>query len=462
VSKIFHVAVREFLATVATKAFVISLVVLPLIVLISVVGMKTLFTPEAPRVEGEVAVIDPTAVVYEGLRDYLRPERIAERRDDFEDKLKEQMTDGMLLPADSPAVAEARERVLSVMIGDVPSFEVVELDREADLEKEKEPLRIGEAKDGGRLALIAVHEDAVEKADEKERCGNYDLFVREELDDRVIHEIRNGMENAIVDARIENARLDREYIDSLTRVGSVSSKTVTEEGEEETNEILNAVMPIAFMMLLFSSVMTGGQTLMTTTIEEKSSRVAEVLLSAVSPMQLMTGKIIGQMFVGFVILVVYGGMGIAVLVAFAMTGALDPMELVYLAIFYLIAYFVIASLLASIGAAVSEMREAQNLMLPVMIILIVPWILVFPLSRAPDSVFSVVASFLPPVNPFVMMIRIASSSPPPWWQIWLSILIGVASVYGALWFAGKVFRVGLLMFGKPPDIKTLIRWVRMA
>ena len=101
-------------------------------------------------------------------------------------------------------------------------------------------------------------------------------------------------------------------------------------------------------------------------------------------------------------------------------------------------------------------------MTPVMMVLIIPWILWMPISRAPDALFSVVMSFLPPVNPFVMMIRIASTSPPPWWQIWLSILNGVASVFGALWFAGKVFRVGLLMYGKPPNFATLIKWVRMA
>ncbi len=461
-SKIVHVAVREFLATVATKAFVISLGVLPLIILISIFGMKWWVTEEAPSVEGEVAVMDSTGVVYERLRDYLRPEKIAERRDDFEAVVEEQLPGGMKQLADAGAMAEARQQALTAIMGEVPKFDVVEIPTPADLEREKDPLRRGEVKDGGRLALVAIHEDAVVKGTGEERCGNYDLYVREKLDDRVIGEIQEGLWNAIVDARVNNAGLDREYIDSLTRVGRVRSKTVTEEGEKETNEVLNALMPFAFMVLLFSSVMTGGQTLMTTTIEEKSSRVAEVLLSAVSPMQLMTGKIIGQMFVGFVILAVYGGMGIAVLVAFAMTGVLGAMELVYLAIFYLIAYFVIASLLASIGAAVTEMREAQSLMMPVMIILIIPWVLAFSLSRAPDSIFAVVTSFLPPVNPFVMMIRIASTSPPPWWQVWLSILIGVASVYGALWFAGKVFRVGLLMFGKPPNIKTLIKWVRMA
>jgi ABC-2 type transport system permease protein len=95
-------------------------------------------------------------------------------------------------------------------------------------------------------------------------------------------------------------------------------------------------------------------------------------------------------------------------------------------------------------------------------VLILPWILWLPISRAPDSTFAVVTSFLPPINPFVMLIRMASNSPPPWWQVWLSIGVGVASVFGALWFASKVFRVGLLMYGKPPNFKTLIKWIRMA
>lgn len=461
-NKIAHVAFREFLATVVTKGFLVGLVIMPVIMVIVIVGMRTLFSEEAPRVEGEVAVVDPTGMVYEGLRDYLDPEKIAERRDDFESMVEERLPEGMKQLADAGAMAEARRQALAAIMGEVPKLDVVEIAANVDLEREKEPLRLGEAKDGGRLALVAVHADAVIRVAGEERCGNYDLYVREKLDDRVVGEIKEGLWNAIVDARVNNAGLDREYIDSLTRVGRVRSRTVTEEGEKETNEILNALMPGAFMLLLFASVMTGGQSLMTTTVEEKSSRVAEVLLSAVSPMQLMTGKIIGQMFVGFVILAVYGGMGVAALIVFAMAGALDPMMLVYLAIFYVISYFVIASLLASIGAAVNEMREAQSLMTPVMLVLIVPWVLWMPISRAPDSLFSVVMSFLPPVNPFVMMIRIASTSPPPWWQVWLSILIGVASVYGALWFAGKVFRVGLLMYGKPPNIKTLIKWVRMA
>jgi ABC-type Na+ efflux pump permease subunit len=461
-NKVLHVALREFLATVMTKGFLIGIVIMPVVILIAIFGMMTLFSEEAPRIEGEVAVMDPTGEVYDGLREYLRPENIAERRDDFEDKVEEQIPEEMRQLADDSAMADARRRAMTAILGEVPRLEVNRLDSNSDPDQEKEQLRQGEVADGGRLALVVVHEDAVVPSAEGERCGNYDLYIRDKLDDRIVGEIKGGLWDSIVDARVRNAGLDREQINALTSVGRVRSKTVTEAGEKETNEVLNALMPGAFMLLLFASVMTGGQSLMTTTVEEKASRVAEVLLSAVSPMQLMTGKIIGQMCVGFVILAVYAGMGVGALVVFAMLGELELINLLYLGIFYLIAYFVIASLLASIGAAVNEMREAQSLMTPVMMVLIIPWILWMPISRAPDSMFSVVMSFLPPVNPFVMMIRIASTSPPPWWQIWLSIIIGAASVYAALWFAGKVFRVGLLMFGKPPNFATLIKWVRMA
>ena len=94
--------------------------------------------------------------------------------------------------------------------------------------------------------------------------------------------------------------------------------------------------------------------------------------------------------------------------------------------------------------------------------MMLPWILWMPISRDPNSVFATVASFVPPVNTFVMLLRMTSTTPPPLWQVWLSILVGLVSVYCALWVAAKVFRVGLLMHGKPPDFRTLARWVRMA
>jgi len=221
-------------------------------------------------------------------------------------------------------------------------------------------------------------------------------------------------------------------------------------------------VPAGFMILLLVSVLTGGQYIMTTTIEEKSSRVVEVLLSAVSPLELMTGKIIGQMCVGFVILALYAGMGLTGLFTFALMGMVDISLFFYLILFYLIAYFVMGSLMAAIGAAVNEMREAQTLMTPVMVTMMLPWIFWMPISRDRNSMFATITSFIPPLNTFVILIRMSSTTPPPLWQVWLSILVGVLSAWGAIWFAAKVFRIGLLMHGKPPNFATLVRWVRMA
>jgi ABC-2 type transport system permease protein len=143
-----------------------------------------------------------------------------------------------------------------------------------------------------------------------------------------------------------------------------------------------------------------------------------------------------------------------------MTGAIEAGLIAYVLLSYFIAYFVIASLMAAIGAAVNELREAQTLLTPFMVILLAPWLLWLPISRNPDSTLAVVTSFVPPVNTFAMLLRMTSNSPPPFWQVALSLAVGVASVGAAFWFAGKVFRVGLLMHGKPPNVRTLIRWAR--
>jgi ABC-type Na+ efflux pump permease subunit len=118
--------------------------------------------------------------------------------------------------------------------------------------------------------------------------------------------------------------------------------------------------------------------------------------------------------------------------------------------------------MAAIGSAVNELREAQTLMTPLMILIMIPWMLWMPITRNPNSAFSTAISFVPPINSFAMLLRMTSSTPPPAWQVWLSIAVGVASVFGALWFATKVFRIGLLMYGKPPNFATLVRWARMA
>lgn len=364
----------------------------------------------------------------------------------------------------------AADEVMQTALGSVPHLEVSVLPVGVDVEREKTTL-IPDDDDDGRLALVIVHDNATTLARAPDPApaggyetpaGTYDLFVRRGLDNRIISEIRAGLRDAIIDARVRTAGLDRNLVENLTRVRPPPSIIVTAEEERSRSGAFDQVLPIAFMILLMVSVMTGGQSLLTNTVEEKSNRVVEVLLAAVSPLELMTGKILGQMAVGFVVLGVYIAMGLAALASFALFGLIDAWLIGYLLIFYVVTYLIIGSMMAAVGSAVSELREAQSLMTPFMLLLSAPWMFWWYVAANPDSTFSLVLSFIPPMNGFVILVRLASFSPPPAWQVWLSITVGVLAVFGALWVAAKVFRVGLLMHGKPPNLATLVRWVRMA
>jgi ABC-2 type transport system permease protein len=213
------------------------------------------------------------------------------------------------------------------------------------------------------------------------------------------------------------------------------------------------------MFLLWICVFTSANYLLTTTIEEKSNKVMEVLLAAASPMQVLAGKILGYSAVSAVMLVMYGGLGIAGLSAVAMMDLVPVLHLVYLAVFFIMAYFMVASMMAAVGSAVSDLREAQSLVGPVMMVLIVPIMLWMPIVQNPNGMLATVAGFVPPATPFVMILRLtAATEPIPMWQTIASIVWGFACALGMLWLAARIFRVGVLMQGKPPTPKELVKW----
>lgn len=454
IAKTLQIARREFSATVMTKGFLIGLLVMPLMIGALIVVMPFLIKEQSPRIEGSVAIHDPTGQVLERAREHLAPQAFAQRRVDMQRRL-DAVLPGAVRGLAAGSGEDAMQAAMEQALGAVPTLTLDALDSADALEAAKTALRESD----NALAVVAIAPDAVTAGEDG--LGAYELFVRKKLDDRLIDEVRDALATSIVDARLAARDLDAREVRQLVRVPRVTPRTVGEDGEKSANEIASRLLPMAFMALIVIAVMTGGQQLMTSTIEEKSSRVVEVLLSAVSPTELMAGKILGQMGVAALMLALYGGLGILALLSFAAIGLLDPWLLFYLAVFFLIAFVVLAALMSAIGAAVNELREAQTLLTPVMLVVMLPMMLWLPISRDPNSMFATVLSLLPPVNPFVMMLRLGSSTPPPTWQVWLSIGIGVASMAAAVWFAGKVFRIGLLMHGKPPSFATLLRWARM-
>jgi len=458
--KILVVAKREFLATVTAKGFLFGILLTPALVTLMMFLIPRLVSQTPPRITGEVAVMDSSGEVITGIREWLSPEKFIERREAEQRRIRE-------LPAALAAGGAQAEAVIETVAKraaeEVPRITVTAL-QAADIEKEKDLLKLPSPKPGSgdmaRLALVVIRDDALRPTGEKASGESYDLFIRNKLDDRLINEIQAAVVRVLGTTRLRLAGFDPERVGALAQVERSQPRVVSQEGEQKSSQALNAALPIFLMVLLFISVFTSASSLMTTTIEEKSNRVVELLLSSLTAMELMTGKILGQMSVGLLILVLYTGFGLLALMTLALSGLVDFLLLVYLVVFFIVLYATIAALMAAIGAAVSDFRDAQSLMTPVTLIVMLPWLLMVPISNQPNSILATVMSFIPPVGNFAMMLRLSTNTPPPVWQAALAILINAAGAYCALRFAAKVFRIGLLMFGKPPTFGTLIRWVK--
>ncbi len=466
IAKVVRIAGREFASTALTKGFIIGALVVPA-VLVMLIPLILVLAASAkpPAVSGRILVIDRSGQVFDTLAERLSEESIRERRERMAERAAEFAQDafGSL----GSQVAGGTEAAMDAI--QIPKLTLESLGADADVEVAKKLIRDQISGDGPIdpadrvLAVLEIDEDVVVIHEGDEEFGAWQPFFRPKLNNEAVGEIENAVEWAVREQRYADADLDRDRIRAIDRVTQREAQEVTEQGEQkDTSGLTSMVVPVVAMVLILVATFTGGQYLLTTTIEEKSSRVVEVLLSAVSPMELMTGKIFGQMFVGLSLLVIYNGIGIFALIAFSITGVVSLSLVVYFFVYFVLAYIMFASMMAAIGSAVNDLREAQSLMTPVMLFSMVPYFFFMPVIRAPNSTLSTVMSFIPPISPFIMIMRIATPETVPGWQIALSILVNLIAVWFLLWFAAKVFRVGLLMYGKPPNFRTLIRWVRMA
>ncbi|MEM7622242.1 MAG: ABC transporter permease [Planctomycetota bacterium] len=473
-AKVLRIAGREFASTALTKGFLIGAIGVPAFFLAMMPLIGILLNQATPPAEaGTLTIVDRSGAVTELFTQRVSQEAIAERRAadmaQATEQVKDIVGDQLAGQIEGQMQSAQSQAALQQAMGEVPKINVAVPDPEASdpdalLESVRASLTADYAKtDPSRpLGVLTIAEDAVIKPAARDTFGGYEIQVRPNLDDRTVSEIRRAARWAILEARYAANGQDRHAISALTTVVAGNTQEITETGTREASFELQLLLPGAFMILIMMGVLTGGQYLLTTTIEEKSSRVVEILLSATSSMELMTGKILGQMGVGLALTAMYSALGIAALLFFALADLISVTDLLAMIVFFILAYFMFGGLMAAIGASVNELREAQSLMTPVIMLTFIPYVLFLPISRDPNAIYSVVLSFLPPVSPFVMMLRVASSEPPPLWEVLASIGVSVLGCVVAVWLAAKIFRVGLLMYGKPPNFATLIKWIRMA
>ena len=312
------------------------------------------------------------------------------------------------------------------------------------------------------LAILVVRPDAVVRRADSAAFGNFDLYTSARMDDNTETTLRGSIRAALIAARLRNIGQDPAATATAQQVTQPEAVVVSAAGERSGSRGVARFLPLACGILIFFGVMMGGQALMTSTVEEKSNRVIEVLLAAVSPLELMCGKLLGQLGLGLTMIAVYLVGSMFTLAQYSLAGLLEPMLIFYVFAFFIVTFLVFGSLMLTIGSAVNQMAEAQAFMGPIMILLIASYTLTPIVGQAPNSSFSVAMSFIPPVNTFAMIARVASSAPPPAWEVWTTLLISCVTSALVVWFAAKVFKIALLMHGKPPSIATLFKWARMA
>ena len=228
----------------------------------------------------------------------------------------------------------------------------------------------------------------------------------------------------------------------------------------ELDRVRTVGIPVAFMFVLFLVVVMTTPQLMNSVLEEKMSRISEVLLGSVHPFELMLGKLLASTAVSAVMTMVYLTGGGWAANRWGYLDVLDPLMIVWFVVFLLLSVLMYGSFFIAIGAACSDLKDAQNLMGPAMMLLMVPaltWTLV---ARAPQSAFAVGASLFPPATPFLMLLRLALPERPPSWQVILGMLLTLVATMAVVWAAGRIVRTGLLMQGKGVSLLEMWKWVR--
>jgi ABC-2 type transport system permease protein len=282
--------------------------------------------------------------------------------------------------------------------------------------------------------------------------------------------ISRTVNNAVITRRLSDRGVHIDDLSEVMRRVDVTLVKVTKTGESEENG-QSALVQLSIVMILYITLLVYGVMTMRSVLEEKTTRIVEILASSVRPVHLLTGKIIGVAGVGLTQYLIWMGTAALVSTYGAVVGSafrpgaaapsfhLPISYLVYPVIFFLAGYFLYASFYAAIGSMVSSEEELQQVQIPVTMALVGCFILYPIIQRAPNSPLAVILTMIPLFSPILMVFRITVQT-PPFWQIALSLAICVATTVGVIQVSAKIYRVGILMYGKRPSLVELLRWLR--
>ena len=416
--KILKIAQREYIETVKTKAFIFGIVMLPIMIGLIIFFVRRMSPDKAgPQPPVKVAFNDLSGVLADEIEDSFDKYN--------QDNPKRQIQLQQLeIQQDSDAVEDQGRNKLRQ--GEVDFYVVLD----------------GDILEGsGKIHLYTY----------KQKASNIDILST----------IEYRFRRTVVNQRYKMQNLSRELLDKLRTVPiermEIGSAEEQDRVQSDIDRVFTMIIPFFFMYLMFLGIFISGQQIISSVIEEKSSRVIEVLLSAVSPFELMAGKIIGLAGTGLTLVSLWAGAAFLTASSQGLNIEITAQFVIYFAIYYIFGFLLVSSVMAGAGSVCNTIKETQSLMMPMTMIFIIPLLSWFKLVREPNGLMSRIFSFIPPLTPMVMVLRLSSGS-----EIWIveiiaTIILLVVTVFIAIWAAAKIFRTGILMYGKRLSVREVCR-----
>jgi len=450
--KTLVIAAREYNAAVRTKAFIVSLILLP--VMMGGSAFVQILTKKygADIKERTVAIVDRTPG--QQLFDVLQASAARRNAEQIVDpETKRQVEPVFTLQriepsSEDPAAVNQQRYELSQKLRKGELFAVLEIGRDI-LSASTQP-----AMHAGSSAPEALDP----------------LSVRYLSNQPTYPGVRQWAQTAISRAatqrKIEELGIKREVAQTLQRQAQVIPKPLATKDssgtisyEQEKDQVVTLVMPIALIFLMFVIVLVGSSPMTMNVMEEKQQRIAEVLLGSVRPFELMLGKLLGGVGVALTLMAIYFAGAYWAAHKYNYAQYIDPHAMMWFLLFSVVAVFMYGSLFVAVGSAVSNAREAQSLITPIMILVVLPMMVLGPILQSPSGMIATAFSYFPPSAPMIMMARLTIPPGIPSWQPIVSLVLAVITTVLIVWCAGRIFRVGILMQGQGAKLGEMMRWI---
>ncbi len=279
--------------------------------------------------------------------------------------------------------------------------------------------------------------------------------------------VQSALRSAVTRSQLAGRGISAADVEKIVQPVKLESVAVKGTGEKKSSGLQAFLLPFLMMMMIYMSLIIYGVQVMRSVIEEKTTRVVEVLLSSVSPMELMAGKIFGVGAVGLTQMAIWALLGAVAgtPMGLAMRGLfkldLPISVLIFLPVFFLLGFLLYSTLYAAVGAMCNSDEEAQQLQWPVLMPIIACTVFASAIISDPKSSMAFWLSIFPLTSPLIMFVRCCVETPPAW-QLALCIALLIAAILGVLWLCSRIYRVGILMYGKRPTLPEIVKWIRYA